>query len=172
MKLPSSPIVESLVPEYSHQSVQIENNRLSLGVSVGIADYLGDSYFKEVDLASTSASELSQATLPDVHGLYPDADASQVAELRNHIVACQWIVQNAVRKVGTTGLTEDELRHLSAVLLKGTKSSSLHSWMGKESRSGRISTIPYWHPRQPATDLPLPPRGFSVDATLLPVAGR
>jgi Fic family protein len=93
-------------------------------------------------MPSTSARTLSEADSPDVHALYPDADLSQVAELRNHIVASQWITDTAVHKAGTPGLNEDEVRCLSAVINKGTNAERLykHGWGSRVPMGGYRQT--------------------------------
>ncbi|RFU73147.1 fic doc family [Trichoderma arundinaceum] len=135
MKLPKAATIRSLIAEYAHQSVAIENNQLRQGESVLIDDHLASTFFKDVvpDLASVSVVDLAQMALPDVHALLPHADASQVAELRNHIVASHWVTEAALRNPGTAGLSEDEIRYLSAVLLKETNAEVLykHGWGGQ-----------------------------------------
>lgn len=138
-----SAIVENLIAEYAHQSVQIEDNNLKLGESIQIKDHLASTLFKEIDLASTSVSELSQTGLPDVHYLLPHADASQVAELRNHIVASYWVTETALQNPGTAGLDEDNIRHLSAVIIKGTNAEAVYAlgW-GKRVMPGEYRQAP------------------------------
>ncbi|KAK3935648.1 fic doc family [Diplogelasinospora grovesii] len=157
-----SAIGQDLIAEYAHQSVQIEDNKLELRESIKINDYLASALFKKVDLASTSASEISQTSLPDVHYLLPHADASQVAELRNHIVASHWVTDAALQNLGTPGLNEDDVRCLSALVNKGTNSEWIytHGW-GKRIvlgdyrqtpisvRSNPLCIFPY-HPEVPA----------------------
>ncbi|KAJ4864639.1 hypothetical protein T069G_01169 [Trichoderma breve] len=112
---PRSRMFHSLVPEYAHQSVVIENNRLLLKHS-----YLMDERLKNAvpDLA-LPATSLSQIALPDAHSLLPNEDASQAAELRNQIVASRWVTDTALRST-KSGLSEDEIRCLSALLLRDT----------------------------------------------------
>ncbi|KAH0532234.1 hypothetical protein TsFJ059_000956 [Trichoderma semiorbis] len=134
MKLPKSATIRSLIAEYAHQSVAIEDNKLELGVSIMMDEYLKDA----VPDLSVSARDLSQMTLPDVHSLFPQADAAQVAELRNHIVASHWVTETALRNPNTPGLSEAEIRCLSAVLLKDTNRELLYNsrWGGRVPLGG------------------------------------
>lgn len=129
-KVPSRANIRSLIPEYAHQSVSIENNKLHLGESIVIENHLKDVLPR---LASMSIDNLAQTALPDVHSLLPHADASQVAELRNHIVASHWVTETALHNPNTAGLSEAEIQCLSAVLLKDTISEQLykHGWGGR-----------------------------------------
>ncbi|KAL6864113.1 fido domain-containing protein [Trichoderma novae-zelandiae] len=161
MKLPKNDTVRSLIAEYAHQSVAIEDNKLLQGDSVALNDHLEGSGILP-DLTSMSAPKLARTALPDVRSLLPHADASQVAELRNHIVASHWVTEAALRYPGTAGLSEDEIRCLSAVLLKDTTSELLHShgWGQRLSlgdyrstpigvKSNRLRIFPY-HTEVPA----------------------
>ena len=135
--------MENLVAEYAHQSVQIENNRLDLGYSIRITEHLADTLFQEVDLGSMPASELAKSKLSDVMPLFPNADANQVMELRNQVVASQWVTQTALRKAGTAGLTEDELKHLLTITIKETNSEDIYrkGW-GKRVAPGGYRQTP------------------------------
>jgi Fic family protein len=141
MKLPVSSLAKCLVSEYAHQSVQIEDNRLQLGDSIKIYDFLASSFFQP-DLSTMSSQDLYQADIPEVNFLLPDADASQVTELRNHILASQWIAETASQQPGTPGLDEDNIRHLSAVTIKGTASEALYTrgWGDRVKLGGYRST--------------------------------
>ncbi|EHK20364.1 uncharacterized protein TRIVIDRAFT_224084 [Trichoderma virens Gv29-8] len=126
---PRSRMFHSLIAGYAHQSVFIENNKLLLEHS-----QIMDKHLKNVfpDLAMP-ASSLSQIALPEAHCLLPNEDASQVAELRNHIVASRWVTDAALRNLKTAGLFEDEIRSLSALLLRDTTGEKLYKsgWGGK-----------------------------------------
>ncbi|KAL6697911.1 fido domain-containing protein [Trichoderma pleuroticola] len=125
---PKSRMLHSLIAEYAHQSVAIENNRLLLKHSC-----LMDNRLKTAvpDLALPAAS-LSQIALPDAHSLLPNEDAIQVAELRNHIIASRWVTDAALRST-RSGLWENEIRCLSALLLRDTSGERLYNsgWGGK-----------------------------------------
>jgi Fic family protein len=68
---------------------------------------------------------------------------SEVAELRNHVVVSEWVAKSAVQKRGTCGLSEQELRDLAAIMIKGTESEKLHThgW-GKRTKPGEYRLIP------------------------------
>ncbi|KAL7962945.1 fido domain-containing protein [Trichoderma compactum] len=125
---PRSRMFHSLIAEYAHQSCFIENNRLLLKHSC-----LMDKRLKTAvpDLALPAAS-LSRIALPDAQSLLPNADASQVAELRNHIVASRWVTDAALRST-KSGLWEHEIQCLSALLLRDTSGEKLYNsgWGGK-----------------------------------------
>lgn len=118
MKRPASLLSKQLVPEYALQSVQMEDNRLGVQDSYEIHDFLTKNFFRSVDLASLSLRDLAGHSLPEVTGLSPTADKSQVNELRNHIVASQWIAETATQHPGTAGLDETDVKHLSALTMK------------------------------------------------------
>ncbi|ETR98193.1 hypothetical protein M419DRAFT_12017 [Trichoderma reesei RUT C-30] len=67
----------------------------------------------------------------------------QLAELRNHIIASHWVTEAALRNPGTAGIAEDEIRCLSAVLLKDTRSEVIykHAW-GKRVLLGDYRSTP------------------------------
>jgi hypothetical protein len=143
MKLPERSIIEKMIAEYAHQSVQIEDNRLLLRDSIIISDYLSSTFLQEEDLNSLSADELCKTALPDLHSLLPDADPSQVAELRNHIIACYWVASKALQSLDIPRLDEGEVKCLSALIVKGTYSEALysHGW-GKRITPGEYRQTP------------------------------
>ncbi|KAF2188045.1 fic/DOC family protein [Zopfia rhizophila CBS 207.26] len=132
IKLPISTIAKTLVAEYAHQSVMIESNHLELGESLIIAESLRDNLFQQFDMASMKASSLISLTLPTSSELLPQRDSSEVAELRNHIIASQWVAETAARQPGTPGLGEAEIHGLAALMVKDTASEALYScgWGG------------------------------------------
>lgn len=142
MKLPVKSVAKSLVVEYAHQSVQIEDNRLRLGDGGKIDDFLASDFLKHYDLSSMSAGELSQTNIPDVTFLLPAAEPTQVVELRNHIVASHWVAATASDRQGTAGLSERDLHYLSAVTIKDTASEVLysHGWGNRVKLGGYRST--------------------------------
>lgn len=141
MKLPVSELAKTLVREYAYQSVQIENNRLKVGDSAIIYDYLADHFFDSVP--KMSSKDIAGADIPDVASLVPDAEPSQVAELRNHIAASQWIAEIASQNIGTPGLNEEDVHNLSALTIKDTESELLytHGW-GKRPKFGGYRATP------------------------------
>lgn len=48
----------------------------------------------------------------------PDRDVSQSIELRNHIIASEWIALTSAAHQGQDGMKEDEVRSLSALAMK------------------------------------------------------
>jgi Fic family protein len=120
--------------------VAIEDNKLHLGRAGTLNDHL-ESFLP--NLTSMTTHELSHTSLPDVRPLCPHADASQLAELRNHIIASHWVTEAALRNPGTAGIAEDEIRCLSAVLLKDTRSEVIykHAW-GKRVLLGDYRSTP------------------------------
>ncbi|KAK3301823.1 fic/DOC family protein [Chaetomium strumarium] len=130
MRLPDRSIIESLIAEYAHQSVMIEDNKLGLGDSALLNDHLTATFFESKDIASMSASELAETKLPDLQSLLPGAEPSQVAELRNHIIASHWVAHKALQSVGTSGLNEEEVKCLSSLIIRGTSSEGLYSRWG------------------------------------------
>lgn len=118
MKVPVGTISKKLIAEYAHQSVQIEGNRLAVGESVILDGHLSADVLQHLDLGKLTAQEISNLTLPDVSYLVPEAEPSQVTELRNHLVASRWTAESALTKPGTAGLDEDEVKYLAALTMK------------------------------------------------------
>ncbi|KAK3944412.1 fic doc family [Diplogelasinospora grovesii] len=83
MKRPIGSMAKQLVAEYAHQSLQIEDNHLSRGVSYKIYKPLAASFFCSVDMPSLSLCDLAGGGLPDVPGRSLEADKGQTVELRN-----------------------------------------------------------------------------------------
>ncbi|KAK3349643.1 fic/DOC family protein [Lasiosphaeria hispida] len=143
MRLPERSIIESLIAEYAHQSVEIEDNMLHLGDSTIINDHLVSTFLKQNDLGSISAHELSKAVLPNLQFMLPNADPSQLAELRNHIIACHWVAKKAMQSPDTPGLDESEVKSLSSLIVKETDSEAIYSagW-GKRVELGDYRQTP------------------------------
>jgi prophage maintenance system killer protein len=143
VKLPMSTIAKTLVVEYAYQSVRIEANHLDLGKSQIIADSLNDRVFQHVDMGSLGASSLTSLTLPTPTDLLPRRDSSEVAELRNHIIASRWVAETAAQQPGTAGLSEVELCSLAALMVKDTASEALYnSGWGGRSNPGDYRKVP------------------------------
>ncbi|KAK3323134.1 fido domain-containing protein [Cercophora scortea] len=145
IKLPERrTIVESLVAEYAQQSVKIENNTLRLGDSIILNDHLVSTFLKQRDLGSMPALELSNTGLPNLQFLLPEANPSQLAELRNHIIACHWVASKAMLSLNTPkGIDENEVKSLSALIVKDTDSEGIYSagW-GKRIKPGDYRQTP------------------------------
>ncbi|WQF81914.1 Putative Fido domain-containing protein [Colletotrichum destructivum] len=135
MKPRVSELAKTLVAEYAHQSVSIENNPLKIGDTIAIFDLLNKKLFAHIDIASFAAEDLTQLVLPQLH---PDADGSVVNELKNHIVASQWIAETAAAQPGTSGMNEAEMRQLAAMTIKGTESEAIYAmaWGGSVPLGG------------------------------------
>lgn len=125
-------LTKSLVPGYAHQSTSIENNHLPLKQALHIADCLSK-FFQSNEFAALTSSDLISLPLPFTHELIPAQDPSQVAEVRNHIVASQWVTEAAFNQPGTTCLNEPQTRDLSALMIRDTNSETLYSssWGGR-----------------------------------------
>ncbi|KXH31088.1 fic/DOC family protein [Colletotrichum nymphaeae SA-01] len=116
-RLPVMNLGKTLVAEYAQQSVMIENNPLSVTGSIRIFDRLR-SGLEQVGLASTPSSELARLVTMWTAARGADVTESATNELQNHIIASQWIAENAAAKAGTAGLCEAEVRDLAVVLKK------------------------------------------------------
>lgn len=123
-------LAKTLVAEYAHQSVFIENNPLNLGETLRVLDLLTEKVFKSTPLASISTQDLANLVLPHFD---KDPDNSSTNELKNHVLASQWIAETAIARPGTSGLNEDDIRHLAARAVYGTESEQIyaHSWGGR-----------------------------------------
>ncbi|KAL2877276.1 hypothetical protein SGCOL_007433 [Colletotrichum sp. CLE4] len=122
----------------------IENNPLSVTDAIRIVDRL-QSGLEQVDLASTSSSELAKLVSTTAAGA--DATESATNEPRNHIIASQWIAQNAAAKAGTAGLCEAEVRDLAVVSVVNTDSEAAYdTWRtGSTTAGGNLA----WGSRVP-----------------------
>ncbi|GKT47962.1 adenosine monophosphate-protein transferase Fic [Colletotrichum spaethianum] len=130
-KLPTVELGKPMVFEYAQQSVMIENNPLTVGDANRIFESMQKNVFRRVDLASTSSSELVRIVTSEAEG--ETGDDSSINELKIHIIASQWIAENAAGKVCTAGLCEDEVRDLAVVSVRNTKSEAAYDiWGGKD----------------------------------------
>ncbi|KAJ8076733.1 hypothetical protein PM082_001156 [Marasmius tenuissimus] len=71
------------------------------------------------------ASELLHVDLSDLRSLYPRDPGNQVNELRNHLVACRWLSNQAKLAPGTSGISAIEISSLATLLVKDTDSEQL-----------------------------------------------
>ncbi|KAL0777079.1 hypothetical protein CaCOL14_006597 [Colletotrichum acutatum] len=70
-------------------------------------------------------------------------------ELQNHIIASQWIAENAVAKAGTAGLCEAEVRDLAVVSVVNTDSEIAYDTWRTDSDSKRAGGNLVWGSRVP-----------------------
>ncbi|KAK2027774.1 fic/DOC family protein [Colletotrichum zoysiae] len=147
-------LARALVAEYAHQSVAIENNPLKIGDTVAIFDLLNKKLFSHVDMASVAAEDLTKLDLPQFNS---DHDVSVVNELKNHIVASQWIAETAAGQQGTSGINEAEMRQLAAMTIKGTQSEAVYNlaWGGSVPLGG-YRKLPIVVKNNPLTIFPYP----------------
>lgn len=143
MSPPARLVAKQLVFEYAHQSVQIEDNRLQRGESKAIYDFLTATLFDSIDLASLFIYNLYDTVLPDVSHFSPHTNRDQVIELRNHLVASQWIAETASRNPSTAGLGEHDIRALSALNMKDMDRDGNYPWAwGGKVRLGDYRKAP------------------------------
>ena len=121
----------------------IENNQLKLGDSVSIEKHLLSTLLNDKQALDVPISELRHQILPSSEILSKHADASQVAELRNHIVASHWITRYSMDNPGCPGISEPQLRELCALVNKETISEVLYknAW-GKKVALGEYRQLP------------------------------
>ncbi|KAI3555128.1 fic/DOC family protein [Colletotrichum abscissum] len=127
---------KTLVAECAQQSVMIENNPLSVKDSIRNFESLRGG-LEQVCLASTPSSELARLvtawTAPRGAGVIESA----THELQNHIIASQWVAENAAAKVGIAGLCEVEVRVLAVVSVVNTDSESAYdTWRTDSKKAG------------------------------------
>ncbi|EFQ27090.1 fic/DOC family protein [Colletotrichum graminicola] len=132
--LPTAELSKTVVSEYAQQSVMIENNHLTVGDANRILESLQMGVFRRVDLASMPSSELVKIVTCKTEG----GTDSATNELRNHIVASQWIAEGAAAKARTAGLREDEVRDLAVVCIRDTESEAAY----EASRGGYQAGCP------------------------------
>lgn len=65
--------------------------------------------------------------------LLPGRDPDYVTEMRNHILASAWVTEVALREPGTAGLDENEIRSVSALMIKETAPETIYApgWGGR-----------------------------------------
>ena len=143
MNDPVASIAKQPVAEYSHQSVMIENNRLKPGESHTIYDFLTSSFFNSVKIPSLSLGELSKMSFPDIHCFDLGAEKTEIIELRNHIIASQWIAEVALKNQGTNGLDENDVHQLSAITMRDLgENGYFPSGWGPKVRHGDYRALP------------------------------
>ncbi|KAK2045620.1 fic/DOC family protein [Colletotrichum somersetense] len=142
--LPTAQLGKTMIAKYAQQSVMIENNRLTVGDANRILESLQMGVFRRVDLASTPSSELVKIVTSETEG--DAAGDSATNELRNHIVASQWIAEGAAAKARTAGLREAEGRDLAVVSVRDTGSEAAYE---TKSRGGYQPGTLVWGPRVP-----------------------
>ncbi|KAK1981669.1 fic/DOC family protein [Colletotrichum cereale] len=130
-RLPTVELGKTMVSEYAQQSVMTENNHLTTGDANRILETLQMGLFRRVNLASTSSSELVKIVSSETKGSI--AGDSATNELKNHIVASQWIAEGAAAKARTAGLREDEVQDLAVVSVRNTESEAAYeTWRGRD----------------------------------------
>ncbi|CAK7238299.1 hypothetical protein SEUCBS140593_010525 [Sporothrix eucalyptigena] len=147
MARPVSAVVKTmnLVAACAHQSVMIENNTLPASNSLDMYDELTSGLFSHIDLRSLSIQELAKVPLLRLESFLPDKDETDFMELRNHIVACQWIADTAASRAQTfeAGFTEDQVRALSMLAMTSLDSRGLYPWaIGPRVRLGQYRQVP------------------------------
>ncbi len=143
-KRPPKAIARQTIAEYAHQSVMIENNRLSLQDSHEMHEELREVFFEPVKLADLSLDMLLKETFPTLSSFNPKYDREQSIELRNHIIASQWIAETALKYTGHDGLDEASVQKLSAVAMKDLGNrEGYYPWsFGPRVRLGEYRQIP------------------------------
>ncbi|KFY21166.1 hypothetical protein V491_03112 [Pseudogymnoascus sp. VKM F-3775] len=140
-----SSVTRSLISDYAHQSTSIEGNPLLPSDSFIIAEGLERELFSRIDFGRVSTQSLSELDLPSATDLLPSKEASQVAELRNHIVVSRYIADAALSNPGTPGVSLSVVKLLAGMMLRGTESerAAKYAWGPRvplgEFRSAPIS---------------------------------
>ncbi|CAK7218389.1 hypothetical protein SCUCBS95973_003467 [Sporothrix curviconia] len=147
MTRPVSTVVSTmnLVAANAHQSVMIENNSLPAGNSLDMYDELTNGFFSHIDLRSLTIENLAKMPLPRLESALPDKPEAESIELRNHIVACQWIADTAASRAQTceAGFNEDQVRALSMLTMSGLDPRGLYPWaIGPRVRLGQYRQVP------------------------------
>lgn len=119
-------MTRTLVNEYAHQSVAIEQNSLKISDTRMIEEKLDES-LRHLDLPQVDLKDLSRLQLPTPNEMFPSYDESEVAELRNHILISRYLFEVALANRRTPGVPAESLRPLSQIMLKGTLSERSYS---------------------------------------------
>lgn len=141
----SKAVVMPVVDEYAHQSVQIENNALSLGDSRTIATCLEEKLLHKVSLGTYNTARLKHLDLPTANEILPGKSENDVAELRNHILISRWVALNALQgpNQGTAGLKLSEISNLQVLMLRNTQSEHLYAYgWGPRTQPGDYRQTP------------------------------
>ncbi|KAK2012984.1 fic/DOC family protein [Colletotrichum eremochloae] len=147
--LPTAELGKTMVSEYAQQSVMIENNHLTVGDANRILESLEMGVFGRVDLASTSSSELVKIVTSEIES-NPVGDSAN-NELKNHIVASQWIAEGAAAKARTAGFREDEVRDLAVAAVRNTDSEAAYGTGRYQAGGSKAGTL-VWGSRVPLGD--------------------
>ncbi|KAK1729619.1 fic/DOC family protein [Colletotrichum acutatum] len=142
-RLPVTDLGKTLIAKYAQQSVMIENNHLSVTDAIRITESL------RADLASTPSRELATLVTAWIAARGAGVTESVTNELQNHIIASQWIAENAVAKAGTAGLCEAEVRDLAVVSVVNTDSEIAYDTWRTDSDSKRAGGNLVWGSRVP-----------------------
>jgi Fic family protein len=136
-------VTHYLEPEWAHQSTAIEANPLLPADAFLIAEGLESQLFSRYDGFETiSTQALSDLDLPPASDL-ASQNPSLVAELRNHIVVSRHISNSALANPGTPGISLNEIKLLTRVLLQDTDSeqAAKYSW-GPRVPLGEFRALP------------------------------
>jgi hypothetical protein len=121
-------IITSLMTEYAHQSTSLEQNPLHLGDAFVINEKREEQLFEPLhNMKDVDFEQVSQLESPSAEQLLPYYNSSQVAELRTYLLVSQWDAEKALANPGTVGLSIDDIKRLSATMLKDTASEKLHN---------------------------------------------
>lgn len=123
---PMSKIAKSLVAEFAHQSVALENNALSVKDSIVITEKL-DQYFasNRIKIGSMPVDNILTVPIPETQ--LPSQGTGDFLELANHVIASLWIAERASPQTRTSSLNEVEVRCLSSLTNRGTPSEALYT---------------------------------------------
>ncbi|KAL5349042.1 hypothetical protein ACLOAV_006468 [Pseudogymnoascus australis] len=138
-----SSVTHSLIAEWAHQSTAIEANPLSAGDALLITDRLESQLLsRHKEFKTISTQDLSNLDLPPASDL-SSQDSFQVAELRNHIIVSRHVSDSALANPGTTGISLDEIKLLTRILLRGTdsKQAAKYPW-GPRVPLGEFRALP------------------------------
>lgn len=155
MKLDIPDISKTLIAEYAHQSVAIEDNRSDIADVVKVDKYLAARLFDVVngyDFSKLCVEDLSKIKMPR-----SEPDTPDIVELENHIVASRWIAENAIRVPHTAGVNEREVQALQIISCKETNAERLHSlsW-GRRLNLGEYRCTPIQVKSNPMRIFPYP----------------
>lgn len=116
------------IVEYANQSMALEANPLKIQDALMIKEKLNCQLLNYMrHLRKITIKTLASNNLPASENLLPGKNASQVAEVMNHIFASRYLVDVGLSNPGTAGISAEEIQHLARITLVGTDPEKLNT---------------------------------------------
>lgn len=145
-------LTKLLIAEVSQQSAAIDGNPLLLGDS--------EIVYKELETRGfvtdqQTLSDLLDNTLPSSVDLLPRAPEGPTIDLRNQLLAANYVASNSVGADPSKGLSEFHFLKLHRLVLRDSPSEHSHGW-GRLQSTGQFRKLPIQAGGYPLTIYPYP----------------